>query len=161
MDHYVWSGRVLVRPGRQDVRCSRHARPRRRPRRLVLSVESGQLEAGCPSCGVMAVGHGRRTHLLHDAPCFGRTTLLRWRKRVWRCREPQCPTDTFSESHDLAPPRAALTVRAVRWVTDALAHDDTTVSALARHLGVDWHTCWSAIEVEAEAESPTRSGGAT
>lgn len=45
--------------------------------RLVLSVESGQLEAGCPSCGVMAVGHGRRTHLLHDAPCFGRTTLLR------------------------------------------------------------------------------------
>ena len=26
---------------------------------------------------------------------------------------------------------------------------DTTVSALARHLGVDWHTCWSAVEVEA------------
>jgi len=119
--------------------------------RLVLAVESGQLEAGCPTCGVLAVGHGRRTHLLHDTPCFGRTTLLHWRKRVWRCREPQCPTDTFSETHDLAPPRAALTVRAVRWATDALAHDDTTVSALARHLGVDWHTAWSAIEVEARA----------
>jgi hypothetical protein len=24
--------------------------------------------------------------------------------------------------------------------TDALSHDDTTVSALARHLGVAWHT---------------------
>src|SRR3954471_24670365 len=119
--------------------------------RLVLSVESGQLEAGCPSCGVLAVGHGRRTHMLHDAPCFGRTTVLLWRKRVWRCREPLCATDTFSKVHDLAPPRALLTVRAVRWATDALAHDDTTVSALARHLGVDWHTCWSAVEVEARA----------
>ena len=88
--------------------------------RLVLSVESGQLEAGCPSCGVLAVGHGRRTHLLHDVPCFGRVTVLQWRKRVWRCREPLCATDTFSETHDLAPPRALLTVRAVRWAADAL-----------------------------------------
>ena len=45
----------------------------------------------------------------------------------------------------------ALTVRAVAWATDALSYDDTTVSALARHLGVDWHTCWDAIEVEARA----------
>ena len=129
--------------------------------RLVLSVESGQLEAGCPACGVLAVGHRRRTHVLHDAPCFGRTTVLHWRKRVWRCREQQCATDTFSETHDLAPPRAALTVRAVRWATDALAHDDTTVSALARHLGVGWPTCWSAIETEARARvsQPERLGG--
>jgi hypothetical protein len=33
---------------------------------------------------------------------------------------------------------------------DALTHHDTTVSALARHLGVDWHTAWNAIEVEAK-----------
>ena len=43
-----------------------------------------------------------------------------------------CPTTTFSEGDDLAPPRAVLTTR-------------------ARHLGVDWHTCWDAIEVEAKA----------
>jgi transposase len=42
-------------------------------------------------------------------------------------------------------------VRAVRWATDALSHDDTTVSALARHLGVAWHTAWVAIEAEAKA----------
>lgn len=35
--------------------------------------------------------------------------------------------------------------RAVVWATDALAHDDTTVSALARHLRVDWHTLWRAV----------------
>jgi transposase len=110
--------------------------------RLVLTVESAQLAAACPGCGVLAIGHGRRVRVLHDAPCFGRVTLVRWLVRVWRCREPACPTGTFSEAHDLAPPRMALTVRAVRWATDALSCDDTTVSALARHLGVDWHTAW-------------------
>ena len=52
----------------------------------------------------------------------------------------------------------ALTVRAVRWATDALSYDDTTVSALARHLGVDWHTCWDAIEVEATARTGDPAG---
>jgi transposase len=94
--------------------------------RLVLTVELGQLEAACPDCGVMAIGHCRRVRVLHDAPSFGR-----WLVRVWRCRDPACPAGTFSEAHDLAPPRMALTVRAVRWATDALSCDDTTVSALA------------------------------
>src|SRR5215208_2041585 len=129
--------------------------------RLVLTVESGQVAAGCPACGVMAIGHGRRVRTLHDAPCFGRVTLLRWLVRIWRCQEPACPTGTFSEAHDLAPPRTALTVRAVGWAADALSYDDTTVSALARHLGVDWHTCWDAIEVEAKARTsnPARRAG--
>jgi transposase len=39
--------------------------------------------------------------------------------------------------------------------------DDTTVSALARHLGVDWHTAWDAIEIEAKARTshPNRLKG--
>jgi transposase len=121
--------------------------------RLVLTIESGQLEAACPACGVLAVGHGRRVRILHDAPCFGRVTVLRWLVRMWRCREPLCPTTTFTESHDLAPPRMVLTARAVDWATGALSWDDTTVSALARQLGVDWHTCWDAVEVEARART--------
>jgi transposase len=130
-------------------------------RRLVLTIESGQLEAGCPSCGVLAVGHGRRVRILHDAPCFGRVTVLRWLVRMWRCREPLCPTTTFSETHDVALPRTVLTTRAVAWATCALSYDDTTVSALARHLGVDWHTAWDAIEVEAKARTsnPDRLSG--
>jgi transposase len=121
--------------------------------RLVLTIESGQLEAACPACGVLAAGHGRRLRRLHDAPCFGRVTLLRWLVRVWRCREPACPTTTFSEAHGVAPPRMVLTTRAVAWATTALSYDDTTVSALARHLGVDWHTAWDAIETEAKART--------
>jgi transposase len=129
--------------------------------RLVLTVESDQVQTGCPSCGVVAVSHGRRPRTLHDAPCLGRVTVLRWLKRLWRCREPDCPTGVFSETHEIVPPRAVLTVRAVRWATDALAHDDTTVSALARQLGVDWHTAWNAIELEAKARTsdPQRLAG--
>jgi hypothetical protein len=36
--------------------------------RLVLTIESGQMEAVGPPCGVLAVGHGRRVRVLHDAP---------------------------------------------------------------------------------------------
>ena len=64
---------------------------------------------------------------------------------------PLCPTTTFSEAHDVASPRTVLTTRAVAWATSALSYDGTTVSALARRLGVNWHTAWDAIEVEAKA----------
>jgi transposase len=129
--------------------------------RLLLTVETDQAAMGCRSCGVVAVGHGRREHRVHDAPCFGTPTVVRWRKRVWRCLDPRCPVGTFSEIHDLAAPRAKLTTRAIGWATDALTHDDTTVSALARHLGVDWHTLWDAVEVEATARlhNPDRLTG--
>jgi transposase len=123
---------------------------------LLLTVETDQTVAGCPSCGVVATGHGRRVHRVHGAPCFVASTVLVWRKRVWRCPEPGCPIQTFSETHDLVAPRAKLTTRAaVCWATDALTHDDTTVSALARHLGVDWHTLWDAVEVEATTPPAT------
>ena len=118
--------------------------------RLVVTVETDEVVTGCRACGVVALGHGRRVHRAHDAPGFGTQVVVAWRKRIWRCPDPDCPVVTFCETHPLIGPRAKLTGRAIRWATDALAHDDTTVSALARHLGVDWHTCWDAIEIEAE-----------
>jgi transposase len=131
--------------------------------RLIVTVETDADVGGCPSCGVVAVGHGRRVHAAADAPCFGATTVVRWRRRVWRCPDPGCPVGTFSERHELIAPRARLTRRAVRWATDALTHDDTTVSALARHLGVDWHTLWDAVEIEAARRraDPARLTGVT
>jgi transposase len=61
---------------------------------LVLTAESGQLEAACPACGVVVVGHGRRVRVLHDAPCFAQVTLLRWLVRIWRCQD-AVPDDDF------------------------------------------------------------------
>jgi transposase len=33
--------------------------------RLIVTVESDQVETGCPSCGVIAASHGRRPRMLH------------------------------------------------------------------------------------------------
>lgn len=102
-----------------------------------LTVETDQTLEGCRRCGVLAVLHDRRKHLLHDALFGHRRVRVHWRKRIWRCPEPACPIVRFTETHALAAPRALLTRRAVVWAVDALAEDDTTVNALARRLGVD------------------------
>jgi transposase len=49
----------------------------------------------------------------------------------------------------------------VLWAADALTDDDTTVSALARRLDVDWHTLWDALKVEVHrrADDPARLSG--
>jgi len=80
---------------------------------LLLTVETDRQVEGCRGCGVLAVSHGRREHVLHDAPFSHRRVRVTWRKRVWRCPEPACPMVTFTEVHALAPPRALLTRRAV------------------------------------------------
>lgn len=116
---------------------------------LILHVETGQSLIGCPDCGVIAVGHGRRRVSLYDIPCFGRPVRLIWSKRLWRCPDTGCPKGTFAEEHQLAGPRAKLTARAVVWATDALERFDTSVAALAHQLGVAWHTVWDGIEAEA------------
>ena len=118
---------------------------------LQLLVETTEQVQGCRACGVVALAHCRREHLLRDAPFGHRPVVVMWRKRVYRCAERLCPVSTFSEQHPLAGHRAALTRRAVTWAVDALECDDTTVSALARRLGVGWHTLWRAAKVEAAA----------
>jgi transposase len=129
--------------------------------RLVITVETDADVTGCPSCGMLAVGHGRRRVEAADAPCFGLPVLIVWLKRVWRCGEPDCAQTTWSETHEPIAPRAMLTSRAIGWAVDALAHDDTTVSALARHLRVGWHTLWRAIKTEARERTsqPPRLAG--
>ena len=91
--------------------------------------------------------------------CLGRVKLVRWLKRLWRCRKPACSTGCSAKPNGSAPPRAVLTRRR-RVATDALAHD-MSVSVLARQLGVDWHTAWNAIGLEARARTsdPQRLAG--
>ena len=128
---------------------------------LHLLVETVERVGGCRCCGVVAVAHRRREHLLRDAPFGHRPVVVMWRKRIFRCAEAACPVETFSEEHPLAGERAALTARAITWAADALECDDTTVSALARRLGVGWHTVWRAVKVEAtrRAARPGRLAG--
>lgn len=112
---------------------------------FTLLVETVPSLVGCPSCGVLAVGHGRVPVLLHDLPCAGVSVRVVWRKRRYRCHEDACETTTFSEVHKLAAPRAKLTTRAIAWAVTQLRAHDIAVSALAQMLGVAWNTVWDAI----------------
>ena len=133
----------------------------RLPAGLRLTVETGSAEAGCPDCGVIAEVRGRRTRRLHDIPAFGAPVELSWRQRRYRCVEPACPVRGFTEDHALAGPRAKLTTRAVWWAISCIQRDNASVASIARRLGVDWHTVWSAIKpLLAElADDPARLVG--
>jgi transposase len=131
----------------------------RGPDQLRVTVESEPSLMGCPACGVVAVSHGRRDVLLIDAPSFGRPVRLVWRKRTWCCLEPLCPAGTFTEQHhDVAAPRALLTVRACWWAITQLRREHASISGLARQLGTSWRTVWRAIRplLQAMDADPTR-----
>jgi len=128
---------------------------------LVLSVETDPGLMGCPACGVVALSQGRRIRRLRDIPAFGAPVELLWRVRRWRCVEPSCPIGTFTEGNDLAFARAKLTTRAAWWAISCIQRDTASVAALARRLGVDWHTVWKAIAplLEELADDPARLAG--
>ena len=113
----------------------------RHQRSFTLVVETVPSLMGCPSCGVLAVGHGRRQVLLHDLPCAGVPVRVVWRKRRYRCYETACAVTTFGEVHELAAPQAKLTTRAITWAVAQLRSHDIAVSALAQMLGVAWMVC--------------------
>ena len=57
---------------------------------LYLLVETTADVVGCPHCGVPATGHGRSVVEVRDLPAGGRPVRLVWRKRRWRCLDPDC-----------------------------------------------------------------------
>lgn len=133
----------------------------REDQRLVLSIESAPEPTGCVGCGVLAAGHGRRVRRLHDIPAFGAPVELAWRVRRYRCLEPRCHVGVFTEDNDFAAPRGKLTGRAAWWAIGCIQRDTASVAAIARRLGVDWHTLWDAIAplLADLADDPTRFDG--
>ncbi len=136
----------------------------REPGRLQITVESPSTVMGCPSCGVVAGSHGRRTVRLIDTPCFGAPTVVWWRKRTWSCPEPSCPVGVFTEQDEqVAQPRAMLTTRACRWATEQVRREHASIAGLARQLGTTWRTVWtsSAPILARAAADESRFAGVT
>jgi zinc-finger of transposase IS204/IS1001/IS1096/IS1165 len=66
----------------------------------------------CPACRVRPEHpHGWVQTRPRDLPVAGRRTELTWTKRRWKCRTPDCPRRTFTESLPQIPPRSRLTCR--------------------------------------------------
>ena len=110
-----------------------------------LLVETTAEVVGCSSCGVRAVGHGRRRVQVRDLPIAGRPVRLVWAKRIWRCEDPDCATKTWSECHDEIASRASLTRRARIEMCRRVGQDGDSVAAVAAAFGVGWHTAMGTV----------------
>jgi transposase len=110
-----------------------------------LAVETSEERAWCSSCGVRALGHGRRRVVVRDLPLADRPVALVWAKRIWRCAEPGCPTGTWSEESDQIAPRAVLTERARGEIARRVGPGEHSVARAARDFGVSWHAAMAAV----------------
>jgi transposase len=110
-----------------------------------LMVETTADRVGCDGCGVRAVGHGRRAVRVRDLPAGDRLVVLVWRKRVWRCPDPDCEVRTWTEETDAIAPRAVLTERARAEICRRVGAEGHSVAQVARALGVGWHTAMEAV----------------
>ena len=130
---------------------------------LEVTVETTAARTGCPRCGVIATLHDRRETLIRDVDAFDRPVRLRWRKRVWRCHEHACAQVTWTEVSDAIASRAVLTERARRRACRRVGKGGESVAAVARDLGVGWHTVMRAVWVHGQplVDDPARLEGVT
>lgn len=128
---------------------------------IELTIETTADRAWCRTCGVRALSKGRSTVVVRDVEAFGRRVRLRWRKRRWRCPELACAARTWTETSAVIAPRAVLTERARVQACRRVGRDGHSVAAVARDLGVGWHTVMNAVvEVGTPlVEDPARTAG--
>ena len=112
---------------------------------LWLFAESDAEFMGCSGCGTRAVGHGRARALVRDLAVSGRPTVLCIRKRRWRCPEPNCEVNTWTERLEGIASRAVLTERARRRIAEMVNCDGDSIAAAAAAFGVGWHCANQAV----------------
>ncbi len=109
-------------------------------------VETTAAVVGCPGCGTRAVSKGRREVRVRDLPAGGRRVVVVWRKRIWRCPDPDCDAATWSEQADAIAPRASMTERARAEACRQVGEQNRSVACVARDFGVGWATIMAAVE---------------
>ncbi len=126
-----------------------------------LAVETTADVVGCSACGTPAVGHGRRQVKVRDLPMAGRPVVLVWAKRIWCCPEPDCATNTWTETVEVIRVRSALTERARAEMCRRVGQEEDSVAEVARSFGVGWHTAMAAVRDHGEplVEDAARLGG--
>jgi transposase len=128
---------------------------------IELTVESTADRQWCRGCGVRARSKGRATVVVRDLDAFDRRVRLRWNKRRWRCPEPACAVNTWTEQTDAVGPRMALTERARARACRRVGRDGHSVAAVARDVGVGWHTIMRAVADHGAplVDDPARTAG--
>ena len=109
-------------------------------------VETTEEVIGCPGCGARALSKGRRNVRVRDLPAGGRRVVLVWRKRIWRCPDPDCDVGTWTERTEAIAPRASMTERARAEACRQVGRQNRSVACVARDFGVGWSTVMAAVE---------------
>jgi transposase len=112
---------------------------------VLIVVETTAEVVGCLRCGTRAVAHERMRVDVRDLPCFGRPARLVWRKRRWRCPEPECDAKTWTERSDVVDRQAVITRRAGAEACRQVGELARPVSKVAEELGVCWWTVMNAV----------------
>jgi transposase len=130
---------------------------------LEYAVETTEAVSGCPVCGVVARLHDRRRVDVRDLPASGRAVTLVWLKRVWRCMEPDCAKQTWTETSEHIGPRASMTERARREACRRVGQDGETVARVAAQYGVGWQAIMNAVREYGTplVDDPARLHGVT
>lgn len=112
---------------------------------LRVRIETRLPRPVCVGCGG-AVSVKDRAEVEHaDLPCFGRQTVLVWRKIRWQCAR-RCGAGSFTERvPEIAAPRCRLTDRAGRWATIQVGRRGRTVTEVAGELGAGWDPVMDAV----------------
>ena len=133
---------------------------RETPAEIVIEVETAAELAGCGECGTRAVAHERMPVEIRDLACLGRPARLVWRKRRWRCVEPDCAAKTWTETSMHVSSRALLTSRAGAEACRQVGENARPVAELAEELGVCWWTVMAAVIEHGQplVEAPNRVG---
>ncbi len=119
--------------------------------RVVTVATGGEDGAGCPSCGVVSRSVKEYpTTTPKDLPYGEPPIEVRWRKRRWRCREPTCARQTFTEAIEQVPARARTTGRLRRAMAGAVGDACRSVAEVADAFGVSWPTAHRAFVAEAD-----------
>ncbi len=72
--------------------------------------------------------------------------VVMWRKRIWRCVDPDCDVATWTEQADAIAAWASMTMRARAEACRQVGEQNRSVACVARDYGVGWSTVMAAVE---------------
>lgn len=110
-----------------------------------VKVETCGERPVCVVCGGPVKVKDRDNVEHADLPCFGRRSVLVWRKIRWACAS-GCGAPSFTETvPTIAGSRQRLTARAGRWATVQVGRRGRPVSDVANELGASWDAVMDAV----------------
>ena len=120
--------------------------------RVVHVVTDDPGAARCPDCGTLSnSGKAWVTTRPKDLPYGPDRVELVWRKRRWRCRNPVCERQTFTEAIEAVPPRMRTTTRLREAIGQGVEAGRAVDEVAAAH-GVSWPTAQRAVDAYAARE---------